>query len=222
MHALLVAVPASVSGHGAYHQIHAVRRLHKRCVVADIHVVHVRGHLFAVSDLADGRIDGLHILLNALQGVDRKDLPDAFGSAVQNILNIGLADLPAVIVIGFPYHFCQHHCPDKVDRQDIGSVDDGNTGIEGVFLRLGRDQVDADGARPVGVQSRVQDFTEDEIHIGLQIAYRPGLSKKEGYFGHGILSCILSALQLRADSGTSLLACCTIAVIIIVHFAGQT
>ena len=82
--------------------------------------------------------------------------------------------------------------------------------------------MDADGARPVGVQSRVQDFTEDKIHIGLQIAYRPGFFKEEGYFGHGILSCILSALQLRADSGNSVPACCTIAIIIIVHFAGQT
>ena len=82
--------------------------------------------------------------------------------------------------------------------------------------------MDADGARPVGVQSRVQDFTEDEIHIGLQIAHRPGLSKKEGYFGHGILSCILSALQLRADSGASVLTLCMTCANIIVHFAGQT
>lgn len=53
--------------------------------------------------------------------------------------------------------------------------------------------MDPDGARPVGIESRMQNLAESEIHIGLQIADRLRFSKKERYFGHSVLSARLLA-----------------------------
>ena len=82
MYALLVTVPAAIFGHSADHQIHAVRCLHKWCIFADIHIMNVCGHFFPVSDLADGRIDGIHVLLYALSGEEGYDLLYGFCRSV--------------------------------------------------------------------------------------------------------------------------------------------
>ena len=174
VHALLVAVPAAVFGHGADHQVHPMGRLHEGCVISDAHEVYIRSHFFPIGDLADRRINGLQVAGDPLPGIERKDLLYIVCGAVQNTLNIRFSDLPAVIVVSHAYEFRQHDCPDEIYRKNVRAVDDGNTGVQSVFLRFRGDQVDADGAGTVGIQSRMQDFTEGKIHIGLQIFGRLG------------------------------------------------
>ena len=194
VHALLVAVPFAVFCHGADHQVHAVRRPHERGVVADAHVMHVRGHLLAVSDLAERCVDCLYILPDALAGEDWEDLLDALGGAIHDALDVLLADLPPVKPVCLLYELCQDHSPDKTHRHNIGAVDDGYAGIKRIFFCLGRNQVNADDARSVGVQRCVQNIPEGKFHVGFQISDRPGFAEYRGYFSH----CVLSAPRTGA------------------------
>ena len=176
MHAFLVAVPGSVLCHGADQQIHAVRRFHEGRVIADAHVMHVSGHLFAVRDLADRRVDGLYVLLYAFAGKEGYYLAHVIGGAVQDALDILFTDLSPVIQVRLLYELRQNDSPDEIYRHDIGAVDDGDAWIERVFLCFWRDQVNADGARSIGIKCRVQDFTESGVHIRLKIVNSPCLA----------------------------------------------
>ena len=73
VHALLVAVPLAVLGHGAHHGIHAVRRIHIFSIFADTHIVDIRGHFLTVSDLLDRGVNGLNIFRDALSRKNRDD-----------------------------------------------------------------------------------------------------------------------------------------------------
>ena len=190
MDTFLVAVPASALGHGTDHQVHAVGRLHEGRVLADAHEIHIRGHFFAVSDLADRRVNSLQIVRDPVEGVERENLLHIAGRAFQNTLDVHLADRSSVEAVRLPDELRQHDGPDEVHRQYVGPVDDGDAGIESVLLRLWGDQMDADGTRTVGIQSCMQDFTECEIHVGLEISSCLSPSEKKRNLCHFILSAL--------------------------------
>ena len=88
MHTFLVAVPLAVFCHSADHQVHAVRRLHKRRVIADAHEMDICGNFFPESDLFDRRVDRLHIALDPAAGKERQDTAHIARRAGQDLPDI--------------------------------------------------------------------------------------------------------------------------------------
>ena len=175
--------------------------LHKRCIIADVHKMHIRCHLFTIGNLADRCVDSLYIPLDALTGKYGNNLPNTVRRAFLDTLDIRLSDFPTVIVVCLIYEFSQNHCPYIIDRQNICAVNNGYAGIQNIFFRFRGDQVDADCTRSVRIQGGVQDFAEGRVHISLQITDCLRFSEKQRYLGHSVLSALGFGLsyKCRAD-----------------------
>ena len=164
--AFLVAVPASVPGHGTHQQVHPVGGAHLGRVFLEREEADGRLRLLPPGDLGEGVHDGVDVLLHPLPPHQGIDLLHTVAGILHDLRRfLVIHGLPGVFIHASD-EFRQQDAPGGVHRDHVLPVEDGDAGGDLLILHQRRHQVDAHHPRPLRVQGGVVDFVEILSGIG--------------------------------------------------------
>ena len=111
VNAVLIAVPFSVPGHGAHHQIHPVGSSHIRSIISHAHVCDILFHRLSVCDLLKGVHHPADIVFETFFGNKRIHFLNTPACGISHQLYLFLTDFTPTVFIYLLYKGCKQNAP---------------------------------------------------------------------------------------------------------------